>query len=428
MRSSLFISFFLFLSGLYSQNLDSVFENATSLNREKRKLEMENTISSEIKSFQTKKNESVFKKSLEYMQILNFVDEEVQKTFKIILNEYQIKSESFLSQLLETIYTISPIEFQNEMQRIAKETNNPKHFAIAIHYLLRLNPEERKNYSDLLKQKFKNIEKNPILKILSTYLEKSPFEYLSKRPPILDLLRHNYGEDTFVVFSFQRANRDYPGLAIIKKKDGSFLRREDGSIFTISQLAKSMSDLPSYITNGNTPQGIFSIQKIQSVKNDLIGPTPALITALPFEIASDVYFQEVRSKSWDMQMYLDILPSSWQSYFPMKEAYYAGEIGRNGIYAHGTTLDSNFYKGSLFFPNSPTRGCLSAKEIWSRKNGKRLYSDQIVLIETVRKLSTSKGYMIVVDLNEESKPVSLDDILMDVLEAEESPMNESNRN
>lgn len=418
-----FISIFFlifFTTNLFSQTLEYYFPGGTEENRAKKKLEMEKVISSELDTFQSTQNENTLKKSFEFLQILNINNPNYKSIFKSLLIQYQTKSESFLFNLLETIYTIAPTEFEIEIKTIQNETLIPKVFTMSTQYLLRIYPEERKTFSSLLKSKFKNYDKVPILKILNHYLEKSPSDLLKNRPPLKDLLSHDFGENTFIVFSLHRANRDYPGIAIIKKNDGKFLRREDGSFFTVSQLARSVSDLPSYVVNGNTPQGIFSIQKILPVKNESIGPSPALITALPFEISPDKFFHSTsKSKSWSIQAYLDLLPTSWQSYFPIKEAYFAGEIGRNAIFAHGTSIDTDFYKGNIFFPNSPTRGCISSKEIWSRNSGKCLYSDQLILIGSIKKLNIKNGYMIVIEIDDENRPVSLDDILLDILEVEE---------
>ena len=63
-----------------------------------------------------------------------------------------------------------------------------------------------------------------------------------------------------MIYSFQRWNRDYPGMAIIQNGDGSFARDSLGNLLIFQQLARSASDLPYFITSGSTPQGIFSVQ------------------------------------------------------------------------------------------------------------------------------------------------------------------------
>jgi hypothetical protein len=415
-KSILIFLFFLF--PIFTEEYE--FPLATKEAREKYKAGMLNTISSEINSFKQKNKESSIKKTFEYMQVLNYIEDDGYSFLKSTLIDYPIKSENFYSSCLETIYTLYESGFEEEMQKILQETTSAKHFTIASHFLLRLYPEEKEKYLTILKKRFKDYQKIPQLRILAQYLEISPSEFLLKRPSLKDLFSHTYEKDKFILFSIQRANRDYPGLLIIKKPDGTFLRREDGSIFTISQLARSVSDLPSYVVNGNTPQGIFSIQKIQTVKNDIIGPTPAVITSMPFEISTELYFHSPKKLGkWSLKSYLDILPYSWRNYFPIHEAYIAGEMGRSGIYAHGTTVDTEFYKDYSYYPNTPTRGCLSSKEIWSRKTGKSLFSDQSVLVNALKSLEPSRGYLIVFDIDDREMPVTLDEVLMDILEVED---------
>jgi hypothetical protein len=81
-------------------------------------------------------------------------------------------------------------------------------------------------------------------------------------PPLSDLLFNDFPVKSSVVFSIHRPDRRFPGLAIIRGADGRFVRDVKGKIFSIRQLAISNSNLPGYLTNGNTPQGIYSIQGV----------------------------------------------------------------------------------------------------------------------------------------------------------------------
>lgn len=419
--------FFLFIYSisilcLQGQDNELKFPAATKEKRDEYKKEMQKRITSEIQAYSKKKDESFIKKSLEYMQALNYLEEDGYDFLKLALENYSNKSENFYNGVLETAFTLYQTGFEVEMEKILASATNARHFTVAASFLLRIYPDERNAYLTTLQTRFKNYEKIPILKILARYMEIPAIEHLAKRPSIQDLLAHNFGGEYFVVFSLQRLNRDYPGLVIIKKPDGKFLRREDGTLFSISQLAKSISDLPSYLVNGNTPQGIFSIQTIQTVKSDVIGPTPAIITALPFEVSQDKFFHLTKKSNskLNLKSYLDLFPASWRNYFPIQEAYIAGEIGRSGIYAHGTTVDTDFFVDYSYYPNTPTRGCLSAKEIWSKKTGKSIYSDQLSLLNAVKSLEPANGYMVVVELDDREMPVSLDEVLMDILEVEEN--------
>src|SRR5678815_3731317 len=72
-----------------------------------------------------------------------------------------------------------------------------------------------------------------------------------------ELLNNEFLPGQTVLYSIQRKNRDYPGLVIIRQKSGSYISDSSGNVFNVPQLARSITNLPFYLTNGNTPQGIF---------------------------------------------------------------------------------------------------------------------------------------------------------------------------
>ena len=285
---------------------------------------------------------------------------------------------------------------------------------MCVNYLR--NPEIDLNrlYNEFIK-KHPQQKDNPIIIMLKHDL----ISEKQKIPSIVDLLAKSFGKNEVIVYSLQRSNRDYPGLLIIKKSHGKFLRDTTGEIFSVQQLARSITDLPGYITNGNTPQGILSIQGIDFSKNDFIGPSPNLQLVLPFEVTPDVYFHSNFNDSiWDMDYYKNLLPQSWQNYLPIYESFYAGKAGRNEIIAHGTTIDPSFYADEPYYPYTPSLGCLTTKEIWSNESGKIIESDQIKFMNAFKQAGSNKGFLIVVNINDEQSPVSLDEIKSIILKAE----------
>lgn len=216
----------------------------------------------------------------------------------------------------------------------------------------------------------------------------------------------------------QRNDRDYKGIAIIRKPDGKFLRNADGTIFNIPQLARSITNLPTYLTNGNTPQGIFSMQGIDTSKKIFIGRTPNIQLIMPFETSPSVFFHNnINNNIWGNNLYENLLPESWRKYFPIWGTFYAGEAGRTEIISHGTTIDPSFYFGKTYYPSTPTVGCLCANEIWS-DDGTRAVSDQEALIEALKSTGDVNGYIVVVELDNKKQPVVIDEITMDILKAE----------
>ena len=340
----------------------------------------------------------------------------VRSSITSALMYFENASLEFQRSLLETIYTLYPLELEAEIMQIAKETVNPKIFAMVLNYLYRGQFISLDDASYLLKSKFNNWEENPILFTLHSSLTKKDEE---AKPPLVDLLSAPFEKNKIVIFSFQRKNRDYTGLAIVRNSDGTFARDNFGNIFYIPQLARSLSNLPGYITNGNTPQGILSLQGIDTSKNIFIGTTPNIQTILPYETDSYKYFHTGydSTKKWDKYLYNNLLPHSWKNYDPIYEAYYAGKAGRTEIIAHGTTVNPEYYSGKPYYPNTPTLGCLCAKEIWDDE-GNRVLSDQYALVQTYRAAGNLNGFLVVVEIDNKNKPITIDEIILQILKSE----------
>ncbi len=269
----------------------------------------------------------------------------------------------------------------------------------------------RFSYVNLLQMKFPDWVDNPVLFLSHAYWQ-SPDKYLYQLPPLPDLVHHDIFRGKPILFSFQRSHRSYPGLVVLRKPDGYFLRTDSGDIWSISQLALSLSNAPSYLKNGNSPQGIYSVQGISNSKNIFIGPSPTLQTVLPWETAIDIYFHDKKLKNhaWSLDRYQQLLPTSWRNYLPIYEAYYAGMVGRSEIISHGTTIDPEYYRTEVFYPLTPSLGCLTTREIWSEVDGSCLVSDQLDLVNAYLSCGDKKGFLILIDLDDQKKAVTINDI------------------
>ncbi|MFN3871919.1 MAG: hypothetical protein ACK4R9_02845 [Ignavibacterium sp.] len=345
------------------------------------------------------------------MELIQFRNQTTDDAIKNSLIDFQNRSLAFQRALLEVLYSLYQNEFIQEVKPLIPYLSNSKLFAMCIHYLKdSVSVDTLKLLTYEFESKFMRPQEEPITKMLKYDLE-TEFRTKINTPPLADLLSKNFGSDKIVIYSLQRINRDYPGLLVIRNSDGKFLRDDKGEIFSVPQLARAISDLPGYITNGNTPEGILSIQGIDVSKNIFIGPIPNLQTVLPFEVNPIIYFQNQADDSiWNSDLYDNLLPESWKSYLPIYEAYYAGKAGRNEIIAHGTTIDPNFYKNKSYFPFTPSMGCLTTREIWSEETGKLIESDQIKLMNVLSKFNELKGYLIVVNIDDKKSPVELSEL------------------
>jgi hypothetical protein len=200
---------------------------------------------------------------------------------------------------------------------------------------------------------------------------------------------------------------------IVRDSAGNFVKDAYGNVFSVPQLARSISNLPGYISNGNTPQGIFRMYGTDVSKSIFIGPTANIQLTMPFETGIQHFMNDsaITDSVWTEDWYKKLLPASWKNYFPFYETYYAGKAGRTEIIAHGTTVDPSYYRGQIYYPLTPTLGCLCTKEIWNEEDGTRKQSDQQKLIDALEKAGGADGYYIVIELNDEQRAVDINDIL-----------------
>jgi hypothetical protein len=330
-------------------------------------------------------------------------------------------SVSFRRALLEVTYTLYRGELQDQVSRILMNTGEEKLFAMAALHLLREKPGgDAPTLRTLMRKRFPGWREHPILVSLSYDLDSFAQRASYVHPPLVDILKHRLSPAAPAVFSFQRTDRRWPGLVVVRDGSGRFLRNNDGSLFCVPQLALAASNLPGYLTNGNTPQGVLSIQGFLSVTNLFIGPTETIQLVLPFEAPVHAYFHctETRDTVWTERLYAQLLPESWRGFTPAFEAFRAGKAGRTEIIAHGTTIDPEFYRGEPCYPNTPSQGCLTALEVWSSTTGKNCSSDQQTLVEMLRKHQAEGGYFYVVNLDDRKSRVTLDEVEGDIFRAE----------
>lgn len=158
--------------------------------------------------------------------------------------------------LLETCYAVQPEALAAEMAVLAGTETDPRLWAMAAAYGRRATGKP----AALPAQATEAFRNDPrILAVLAE--DREPRAVLAQRtPPLADLLTWDFGGRP-VVFSFQRADRDFPGRAAVRRGDGSWLRSEGGAVWTVRQFARSVSNLPGTITNGNTPAGVMGDRK-----------------------------------------------------------------------------------------------------------------------------------------------------------------------
>ncbi|MEJ7672312.1 MAG: hypothetical protein WKF59_06300 [Chitinophagaceae bacterium] len=225
------------------------------------------------------------------MELINYKTLWTKTRIQSAFDSLTDRSTDFQRSLLELIYTNYPKVFGRELNAFILKTSHPKVFAMAAEYLLQNNNDDtvRIFLKNLIQKKFSNITDDAILTSLSIRLQQKNNVTAYKILP--DILSRDFLAGNTIMYSFQRKNRDNPGIVIVRSKEGKFIREANGKIFNVPQLARSISNLPGYLTNGNTPQGIFRMYGFDVSRSSFIGPTTNIQLTMPAEATPTAFFK-----------------------------------------------------------------------------------------------------------------------------------------
>lgn len=301
--------------------------------------------------------------------------------------------------LLTAAHTLYANESAPLIWPLLSQLSASKPFAIAAYTLLQADPAAADRLREIVPQQFPNWADDARLTALVLRLRPSA----SAQPPLPELLAAPLRPGLPLIVSLQRPGRQQMGLALVRGADGRFVRDASGQLFASPQLALSRSGLPGTITNGNTPQGLFTIIGAGTATHPSIGPTPYLHSKLPVEaaVAEFEHADAAAAADWSEAVYDGFLPDSWRRWAPIHEAWLAGRAGRDEIIIHGSTVNPAYYAGSSWFPGTPQHGCMVSNEDWDPATGRLLASRQLTLAQTYAAASPRDdlaGYLVVVEL------------------------------
>ncbi|MEO6405249.1 MAG: hypothetical protein ABIY51_02995 [Ferruginibacter sp.] len=398
----------------HSQGVDLYLKATLKVNQDKlyRNL-VQYTINHNLSQPLSDSTEENWQDAFQAMEVLQYNKPWIERQMHTASESLISRTVFFQRSFLELLYSHYPGKFIQPVQQLLKQTSDAKIFAMCAVYLLK--SDTVKQYTNFLtiqtKLKLQEQPNNPILLQLQRYI--TTF-YQPLRPlDISSFFNKNYLPGNVLLISFQRKNRDYPGLVMVRDASGNFVKDSTGNYFSVPQLARSVSGLPPFLTNGNSPEGIFRMDKFDVSVSTFIGPTPNLQLSMPFEKKAFHFFQTQNENdtTWNIERYKNLLPDNFKNYDPMYQAWYAGMAGRTEIIAHGSTVNPGYYKGQPFYPLTPTQGCLATKEIWSTETGKRTESDQQKLVYAILKAGGANGYAVVININNDERPVTISEII-----------------
>ncbi len=407
MKKIIIIVFLIAFTSIHAQWQLSSRKLKTNFVLHKEQAHFDSLIKSRISRTAQLKNFALHEKQISntlYQAALYYVrTPQLEKTIgEILTNNSQVPNHLLLRAII-TAKTLYPNKFKGQISSIFNRTKNPKIAVYALYYL------KGKKYPDSTlakKLQLKFSDNNNLLLNLTQQDLLSNYKPLTKRE-FADILERTFMKNHLVIFTFLRHNRKIPGITFIRKPDGNFLMLNDSTLFTIPQLGYSVANLPYFLEDGNTPQGLFSFQGFYQSKKKSIGPTPALITRLPFEVGPVKFsFGKLSNNQWSLTSYLKLLPEDLRNNYRFTETFYAGKLGRNKLVVHGSTDNPQYYNKESYYPLTPTTGCLSSVELWDGKSGRSIRSDQLKLVNAILKTGKREGYLFVAEIDNKQTPVT----------------------
>lgn len=331
-------------------------------------------------------NDSTFQKwmgAFWAMELMLYKPTGYEEIISLQLSRLPQMGPGFQRTFFEMLYTLYPNEFAMEVQPIVKQLKSEKVKAMALEYLALSGKSASIEPSD----KFLQSEYYQHYKYIRSKTQQS-------LPSKNDFLDSSFLPNQTVLCSFQSTNRNIPGYLMIRLPKGEWMTNEKGEALKFPQLARAISNLPFYLTNGNTPQGLYKIIGIDTSDNNWIGPTTNLQMILPFENNSSEFFGTATAYE---AHYNNLLGAHLQQFIGLKESYWAGKIGRTEIIAHGTTINPEYYKQQPYYPNTPSLGCLCSPELWN-ETGACSYSAQAQWMNYVLQIQQLPSYLIVAEV------------------------------
>ncbi len=170
------------------------------------------------------------------------------------------------------------------------------------------------------------------------------------------------------MYMFCREDRRFPCLLAMRNPRGVPVRNPDGSLWTQPSLGSSKHGFPSHQRNGNTPEGILTMDSVM----------PSADQKETFGKYRRVNLNFI-PRSPEEGVLKALLPPSTRREEWWRPSVIARDIGRNLLRIHGTGK-INPDPLTPFFPFLQTLGCIAQRE---NTYAGRTYRDQRQLLDTI---------------------------------------------
>lgn len=308
-----------------------------------------------------------------------------------------------------------------QFRQLIDRSPDPEWVAIALSGLAKggLEPEQIQPLVGRVKARFPRWSANVSLQ--TTLREMAELISPSPVPPLKDLLNWTIAPNQLQMYVLCQQNRAVLCQTVLKDRKGEFVRQQNGQLWSVPLLLRSIHSLSWNFSRGETPQGIFRIEgKVPQPDDEFFrayGQFALVNLFVPFEPGAK---QFLPGKSGpfrgSLANYKRLLPPSWRNHWSIQESFWAGRAGRSLFRIHGSGESPDFFSGKDKYPDTynwnPTIGCLSALELYNEQ-GQLIQADMPKILNALEGIGGKNfsGYLVVVDLpGNATKPIALDAI------------------
>jgi hypothetical protein len=217
-----FIPLVLLLPQLLSAQYDAPLYTSYTTSAARAKLYerlVKNTITKNLSLPLTDSTEENWQEAFNAMEVLDFTSPFTLAKVHAAFDNIVTKSAFFQKALLEVIYTLYPKKFSSQVTELLHNSFDPKVFAMCSEYLIQHASDSALKNKITMKlfEKFgDSVYAYPILSRLQTRLEPPKLSKVySTRELLNGILNKSFLPNQIVMYSFQRKNRDYPGMVIL---------------------------------------------------------------------------------------------------------------------------------------------------------------------------------------------------------------------
>ena len=340
------------------------------------------------------------------------------------LSDAQKRTIDMAARVATQLYLSNPTRYASigqQFRQMIDRSPDPEWVAMSLSGLANggLSPEQIQPLVGRVKARFPNWATT--IPLQTTLREMAELISPSALPPLEDLLNWTIAPKQAHLYVLCQRDRTVLCQALLKDRNGAFVRQSNGQLWSVPLLLRSIHDLSSNFVRGETPQGVYRMEGEVSQPDDeffrAYGQFPLVNLFVPFEPGAKQFMPGKPGPfQGSLGDYKRLLPPTWRNHGGIQESFWAGKAGRSLFRIHGTGESPDFFSGKDKNPDTynwnPTIGCLSALELYNEQ-GQLLQADMPKILKALQIVGGKKftGYMVVVDLPANArKPVAMETI------------------